>query len=72
VPEFVHTYRNYIKNTRHCDNHFGFDLRRLAGVEPFLHFLYKEWWRVQFTGLDLLPKDGPALIVGRLSCCYTR
>ncbi|MBS2001848.1 MAG: 1-acyl-sn-glycerol-3-phosphate acyltransferase [Cyanobacteria bacterium SZAS LIN-5] len=64
MPNFVQTYRNYIKNTRHCDNHFGFDLRRLAAIEPFLHFLYKDWWRVQSIGLDLLPKQGPALIVG--------
>jgi 1-acyl-sn-glycerol-3-phosphate acyltransferase len=64
APQFVNTYRNYIKNTRHCDNHFGFDIRRLAAVVPFLQFLYNDWWRVQFTGLDLLPKEGPALIVG--------
>jgi 1-acyl-sn-glycerol-3-phosphate acyltransferase len=64
VSHFATAYRNYIKNTKDCDNHFGFDIRSLASVEPMLQFLYKEWWRVQFTGLDALPKEGAGLIVG--------
>lgn len=64
MPPFVNAYREYIKNTRHCDNYFGFDIRKLAAVEPFLKFLFKDWWRVTFTGLDILPQEGPGLIVG--------
>lgn len=64
MPRFATAYRNYIENTKDCDNYFGFDISRLAAVEPFIQFLYKDWWRVQFTGLELLPKEGPAIIVG--------
>jgi 1-acyl-sn-glycerol-3-phosphate acyltransferase len=64
VTPFAKAYRHYIKNTQQCDNYFGFDIRRLASVEPFLQFLYTDWWRVQFTGLETLPKEGPCLIVG--------
>src|SRR5262249_655256 len=35
--------------------------------EPCLSFLYKEWWKVQLDGLDKLPREGPALIVGNSS-----
>ncbi len=64
MTRFASAYRNYIKNTRDCDNYFGFDIRRLAAVEPLLKFLYTDWWHVQFAALGTLPKEGPALIVG--------
>lgn len=67
VTRFASTYRNYIRHTRHADNYFGFDVRAIAAIEPFMHFLYEDWWRVQLTGLDRLPKEGPALIVGNSS-----
>lgn len=64
MPNFANTYRDYIKNTRHADHYFGFDLKTVAKIEPVLAFLFKDWWKVQVTGLDRLPADGAALIVG--------
>lgn len=32
-----------------------------------LKFLYQIWWRVETTGLDCLPDNGPAFIVGNTS-----
>lgn len=64
MTKFATTYRHYIKATRHADGYFGFDLRTLAKVEPLLRFLYEDWWKVQFKGLEQIPEKGPALIVG--------
>jgi len=64
VAQFLTQYRQYIRNTRKSDTHFGFDLRGLAKIEPILRFLFNDWWRVQMKGLDSLPEKGPALIVG--------
>jgi 1-acyl-sn-glycerol-3-phosphate acyltransferase len=64
MTHFAMSYRDYIKNALKADRHFGFDVRAVAKLEPLLNFLYTDWWRVQFKGLDRLPKKGPALIVG--------
>lgn len=60
---FSAAYRNYIKNARKGTD-FGFSLKRLAGIEPILEFLYRRWWHVDLQGLQRLPQEGPALIVG--------
>ena len=64
IKKFTEDYRPYIRSTRSVELPFGFDLRRVAQVEPVLSFLYREWWHVQMTGLERLPKAGAAVIVG--------
>lgn len=64
---FATTYREYIRNSRKSDNFFGFNVRSLAKIEPFLKFLYEDWWKVEFRGIDRIPEKGPALIVGNTS-----
>jgi hypothetical protein len=60
---FVQRYRSFTKaNVR--DRHFGFNLKTLANIEPVLAFLYEDWCRVNMQGLDRLPGNGPALVVG--------
>lgn len=36
----------------------------MAQLEPLLGWLYKHWWHVDCHGLERLPEEGPALIVG--------
>jgi len=60
-------YRRYIKNANKIEQPFGFNVRRLLAAQPLLGFLYEDWWKVQLKGLDRLPADQPALIVGN-SC----
>jgi hypothetical protein len=60
---FTKTYERYIENVANS-NGFGYDLKTLARSEAILSFLYKYWWRVDLTGLQHLPIEGPALIVG--------
>jgi 1-acyl-sn-glycerol-3-phosphate acyltransferase len=46
---------------------FGFDRRFTETIRPLLEFLYAVWWRVDTTGLEHVPGDGPALIVANHS-----
>jgi 1-acyl-sn-glycerol-3-phosphate acyltransferase len=46
---------------------FGFDRRFTETIRPLLEFLYAVWWRVDTTGLEHVPGDGPALIVSNHS-----
>ncbi|MDZ4837242.1 MAG: 1-acyl-sn-glycerol-3-phosphate acyltransferase [Candidatus Melainabacteria bacterium] len=64
MSHFVATYRDFVRQTVKSDRYWGFDVRVLARLEPFLSFLYFDWWKVKFDGLDRLPKTGPAVIVG--------
>lgn len=36
-------------------------------MRPFVEFLYRRYWRVQTDGLEHVPANGPALIVGNHS-----
>ena len=67
TTKFTKKYRRFIRETRRRHQTFGFDVRRLAWAEPLLGFLFNEWWRVQLTGLDRLPKNEAALIVGNMN-----
>lgn len=60
---FTETYRPYIKSA-YKKNSFGSNLKALAGAEPVLSFLYKNWWNVKLDGLERLPHQGPAFIAG--------
>ena len=42
---------------------FGYDRRFTETVAPFFEFLYAMWWRVETTGIEHVPAQGPALIV---------
>lgn len=46
---------------------FGMDRRLVAKIKPFLDFLYYKYWRVATTGVENIPDDGRALIVGNHS-----
>lgn len=64
VSQFLSNYRDFLKQSAKSDRYHGFDMRVLARVEPVLSFLFHDWWRVDFNGLEKLPRDGAALIVG--------
>lgn len=42
---------------------FGADRRFAESLEPLLEFLYAVWWRVEASGIEHVPGDGPGLIV---------
>src|SRR5579885_3061668 len=64
MSHFASTYRQFVRQSVKSDRYLGFDVRALARLEPFLSFLYFDWWKVNFNGLERLPASGPALIVG--------
>lgn len=64
MTNFSSTYRQFVRQTVKADRYWGFDVRVLARLEPFLSFLFFDWWKVDFSGLERLPKSGPAVIVG--------
>jgi 1-acyl-sn-glycerol-3-phosphate acyltransferase len=46
---------------------FGADRRFAEALEPLLDFLYAMWWRVEVTGAEHLPAEGPGLVVANHS-----
>jgi 1-acyl-sn-glycerol-3-phosphate acyltransferase len=41
---------------------WGFDPEFLSVVQPFLTFMYRRYWRIQTSGIENIPADGPALL----------
>ena len=64
MSNFSTIYREFVRTSVRADSYYGFDLRALARLEPFLSFLFFDWWKVKFAGLELLPQKGPAVIAG--------
>ncbi len=60
---FAEVYKDYIRTARK-GTEFGSSLKTMAQLEPYLGFLFKTWWRVRLKGLERIPAEGPALIVG--------
>ena len=60
---FMDLHRDYIRSARK-DNEFGFNLKAVAKAEPWLSFLYDEWWSVDLVGLKNIPAKGPVLLLG--------
>jgi 1-acyl-sn-glycerol-3-phosphate acyltransferase len=46
---------------------FGADRRFAETLEPLLEFLYAIWWRVETTGIEQVPSEGPGLVVANHS-----
>jgi 1-acyl-sn-glycerol-3-phosphate acyltransferase len=46
---------------------FGYDPKFSEALEPFFEFLYTLWWRVETTGIENVPGEGPALMVANHS-----
>jgi 1-acyl-sn-glycerol-3-phosphate acyltransferase len=60
---FAEVYKGYIRTARKSTQ-FGSSIRTMANLEPYLGFLFRTWWRVQLKGLERIPAEGPALIIG--------
>jgi len=46
---------------------FGYDPKFAQTILPFFEFLYTMWWRVETSGVEHVPDQGPALIVSNHS-----
>jgi 1-acyl-sn-glycerol-3-phosphate acyltransferase len=46
---------------------YGMDRELIEVARPFLTFMYRTWWRVSATGLEHVPAEGRALLVGNHS-----
>jgi len=46
---------------------FGYDPRFTETVLPFFELLYTVWWRVEASGIENVPRKGPALVVANHS-----
>jgi 1-acyl-sn-glycerol-3-phosphate acyltransferase len=46
---------------------FGYDPKFMETIRPFFEFLYTVWWRVESSGVQNIPAEGPALIVANHS-----
>ncbi len=46
---------------------FGLDAHALGRSRRWLDFLFERWWRIELTGLDLLPRGQPILYVANRS-----
>jgi 1-acyl-sn-glycerol-3-phosphate acyltransferase len=46
---------------------FGLDPAYYEAVRPVVSFIYKHWFRVEATGIENVPGDGPAMLVANHS-----
>jgi 1-acyl-sn-glycerol-3-phosphate acyltransferase len=46
---------------------WGLDMEFLQIIQPFITFMYRRYWRVQTTGLEHVPVEGPALLTANHS-----
>ena len=46
---------------------FGYDAELEKALHPLLGFLYQRWWRVEAVGVDLIPREGPVVLVANHS-----
>lgn len=46
---------------------WGLDWEFVEVVRPFFDFLYNTYWRVEVSGIEHIPEDGPALLVANHS-----
>jgi 1-acyl-sn-glycerol-3-phosphate acyltransferase len=46
---------------------FGLDARTVARSRRWLDFLFERWWRIEVTGVELLPRAQPILLVANRS-----
>jgi 1-acyl-sn-glycerol-3-phosphate acyltransferase len=64
MKSFTDAYRKYLDTAGPTGVQFGFDIETVARFEPLLSLMYKAWWRVKLNGLDQIPEEGPAFLVG--------
>ena len=48
---------------RYRQDEWGYDEELVELVGPFFEFMYERWWRVEAEGVDLVPADGPPMVV---------
>ena len=41
---------------------WGMDPEFLSIIQPFLTFMYRRYWRIETSGIENIPADGPALL----------
>ncbi|MBN8659167.1 MAG: acyltransferase family protein [Candidatus Obscuribacter phosphatis] len=58
-PDFVRRYS--------APDQFGFSLETYARWEPFFRFLFEEYFKVRVKGVENIPRDGAAILVGNHS-----
>jgi 1-acyl-sn-glycerol-3-phosphate acyltransferase len=60
VPAFYNRYA-------HLEDEFGFNLKTFASWEPLFRFCFEDYFKVQVQGLENIPGQGKALLVGNHS-----
>jgi 1-acyl-sn-glycerol-3-phosphate acyltransferase len=56
-------YKRYVGKS----DRYGFDLKSYATYEPFFRFLYEDYFNVEVRGLENIPSEGRAILVGNHS-----
>jgi len=58
---------NYFNRYAGGDDAFGYKIETYARWEPFFRFCFEDYFKVDCRGIDNIPADGPALLVGNHS-----
>jgi 1-acyl-sn-glycerol-3-phosphate acyltransferase len=62
------TFNNLGMRSRRFDvDEFGLESDARESILPLVRFLFERWWRVDVTGAENVPFEGPGLIVGNHS-----
>ncbi len=64
VPKRVKFRPEYYSRYEGETDEFGFDPETVKQWQPFLQFLYEEYFQVQASGINNIPQNGRAVIIG--------
>jgi 1-acyl-sn-glycerol-3-phosphate acyltransferase len=67
LEEFARRHPTFFSRYIGEEDEFGFSLETFAVWEPFFRFCYEDYFKVKVYGLENIPSEGKALIVGNHS-----
>ena len=59
--------KDFFRRYKNVVDEYGFDVDSYQFVEPFIRFLYEQWFAVQLRGIANIPASGPAMLFGNHS-----
>ena len=57
----------YFERYKHDLDKYGFNVTPYKGVEPFIRFLFQNWFEVKIANIERIPAEGNAILFGNHS-----
>src|ERR1700722_18148188 len=67
LPKLLKRRESFYSRYEGTTDEFGFDLNTFAKCDPFFRFFYEDYFQVKMLGLENIPDEGRAVLVGNHS-----